>query len=341
MSARFPWHEAADTQLKSAYLHDRLAHAVLISGGAGTGIDEFVRDFAHWALCAGADMELRPCQHCRGCELVAAGNHPDLKIVEPGEDGRQIAIDQIREVIAYYTLKSHYGRNKIVIISPADRMNTSAANALLKILEEPPEGAILLLAVNQIRDVPMTIRSRCIRIACDQVDRAAGLGWLRDAVPDLTDTTAASVLAQSAGAPLFARELALHGEGDMEAQLIAHIATMTARQTIPEAPSGKLGELPVARLCDLMIGVVSRLVLAKYSLPRYYENPAALTDDDLQGVANHLNLKRLYALLDLLFETKTALRRHSGLREVDIADSLWIGLAGAAGRGGVEHGRQR
>ena len=127
-------------------------------------------------------MPSRPADcDCRSCALIASGSHPDLKLLEPEEDKKQLSIDQIRELNSYYALKSHYGGYKIAVICPADGMNSNAANALLKILEEPPPGALLLLVAHRAGRLPATIRSRCQVLALRAPPWTESVTWLRNA----------------------------------------------------------------------------------------------------------------------------------------------------------------
>ena len=108
----------------------------------------------------------------RGCRYAAAGQHPDLRIVEPVDvdDGEAkpvewIAVDRIRALTRWAELTSHRGGAKVALIAPAERMNAAAANALLKTLEEPPANTFFMLVSHQAGRLPATIVSRCQRIA--------------------------------------------------------------------------------------------------------------------------------------------------------------------------------
>ncbi|HEY5308800.1 MAG TPA: DNA polymerase III subunit delta', partial [Casimicrobiaceae bacterium] len=126
-----------------------------------------------------------------------------------GEDGEielldTIPVERIRTLIDWVQLTSHRGRAKVAVIVPAEALHSSAANALLKTLEEPPAGTYLLLVAHQPGRIPATLRSRCRRVPAPQPDTAAALAWLTaEGVKD-----AASVLAQAGGAPLSALVMA-------------------------------------------------------------------------------------------------------------------------------------
>ncbi len=99
------------------------------------------------------------CGECAACRKISAGSHPDLRQLAP--DGGMIKIDQIRELCGFLNMKPHEARTRAVIIADAQTMNPSAANALLKMLEEPPPRTVLILTAVQAADVLPTVVSRC------------------------------------------------------------------------------------------------------------------------------------------------------------------------------------
>ena len=102
---------------------------------------------------------LPACGYCSSCRKILAGNHPDILYVEPA--GRTIKIAQIRHLIEMLTMKPYEAQLRVVIISEAHLLNLSAGNALLKILEEPPDQTLLILTTTHRSDVLPTVASRC------------------------------------------------------------------------------------------------------------------------------------------------------------------------------------
>lgn len=328
MNAPYPWHTRQWHTLERLAAGRRLGHALLLSGRPGTGTESLGESFAHERLCEAEESASapRPCGTCRSCLLLAADSHPDLKRVSPLEDGKAIVIDQVRELADYYSLKPHYNRGKVTIINPADRMNRAAANALLKVLEEPPDGALLILVCNHFSGLPMTIRSRCVRIACEHVDPAQARAWLQAQLGAVGESEIDALLAECGGAPLAAHALAGAQDRDLAARLLVTIGSLAAGKTHALSAARGFSDLSSERLLQLLLGAATRLILAKFASPSYYDRSHTAPDPGLQAIADHLNLKHLYAFVDLLFETKALLTRHPGLREADIVDSLWLGL---------------
>jgi len=110
-----------------------------------------------------------PCGSCKPCRKIQSGNHPDIIIVEPS--GPIIRIGQIRDLCHTLTLKPLEARCRVVIISDSQAMNPAAANALLKVLEEPPDQTILVLTARQSSDLLPTIVSRCQHIRFNPISR--------------------------------------------------------------------------------------------------------------------------------------------------------------------------
>ena len=145
-------------------------HAILLAGPDGVGKTTLALDLAAGLLCE-ADPERRPCRACRACRMVEHGGHPDLHRLGPVGPGRQVVIGGpearyrgIRDLIAELALMPVEGRARVAIVDGADRMNEDAQSALLKTLEEPPAGVVIVLCADQETRLLPTVRSRCARI---------------------------------------------------------------------------------------------------------------------------------------------------------------------------------
>jgi DNA polymerase III subunit delta' len=164
----YPWQLHDWQQLTQLLNLHKLPHAVIFTGAKGIGKQHLAAAFVQLVLCASpvvdAEKSLIPCKQCRNCQLNAAQTHPDLFWLLPEEEGKAIKIDQVRELNAALAQTANQGGYKCVIIDPADAMNTNAANALLKTLEEPAAKTLMILITNQLSRVIPTIRSRCRQI---------------------------------------------------------------------------------------------------------------------------------------------------------------------------------
>lgn len=218
MATMFAWQDAYPWQM--AALTERLRdrqrwpQSLLICGADGIGKRVLALNAARALLCDAPDTDHAACGQCPSCHYVSQNQHPDLMLIEPieyGEAGEiklldSIPVDAIRRLIAFMQVSDHRQRGKIAIISPAEKLNPAAANALLKTLEEPPANARLILVAHQWKRLPATILSRCQRWAAPYPDEKSALAFLEaEKIED-----ARALLAQAGGAPL--KALALNDE---------------------------------------------------------------------------------------------------------------------------------
>lgn len=161
-------HERPKSWLRAALHQNRLAHAYLFTGDEAIGKRSFGIRLAQTLTCETPPAHDEPdsCGECRSCRQIEQGSHPDFLLIEPDADkaNPQISIDRVRDVehhVIYRPLISPY---KICLIDQADRLTPSAANALLKTLEEPPDHSLFLLITSRPAALLATVRSRCLRV---------------------------------------------------------------------------------------------------------------------------------------------------------------------------------
>jgi DNA polymerase-3 subunit delta' len=138
---------------------DKIPNALLFSGKKNTGKIKSAFEFAKTCNCI-ADT-LRPCNNCLPCKKITAGMHPDILQVSLPEKKKAISISQIREIGLLLTAKPNEAQKRMVLIEDADKMNVQAQNALLKMLEEPPENTFFILTATHTPPLLPTILSRC------------------------------------------------------------------------------------------------------------------------------------------------------------------------------------
>lgn len=210
----YKWHETQFQQLTQRA--GALPHALLLRGPAGIGKRDFAAAIAKGLLCEQPVTALTACESCQACRWFDGASHPDCRLLQPEiaeasddeeptdkKKKRDISIAQVRSLADFINISAHRNGAKVVIIQPAEAMNSNAANALLKSLEEPPPGVQFLLVSDRPHLLPATIRSRCQQIALPSPTAADALTWLKQkgvSQPELA-------LAQAGGAPLLAAEL--------------------------------------------------------------------------------------------------------------------------------------
>lgn len=241
-----PWLQRAYARLAEAQAEGRLPHALLVCGAAGLGKRQLAELLMSRLLCQSATADDQACGGCRSCRLRLAGSHPDLMRIGLEENDKtgklrsEIIIPQIRALSAKLALTPQFGGAQVVIIEPAEAMNNSAANALLKTLEEPHAGCLLLLVSDQPFRLPATIRSRCQRVELRLPSGSEALQWLQS--QGITAAKAQSALLAARGNPGQAVNLLTAGGLELQREVRADLEALKA---------GKLGAAEIARRwCD-------------------------------------------------------------------------------------------
>ena len=162
-------HEAAIALLSRSLEREMLSHAYMFVGPSRVGKTTLALNLAQGANCLDVPAA-RPCGECGQCVRIAQGIHPDVQVIdrEPNASGsrtrRDIGIDQVREAQRSAVLKPYEGRSRVFIFQEASSLTSEASNALLKLLEEPPDSVLLILLADSRESIPDTIVSRCQQI---------------------------------------------------------------------------------------------------------------------------------------------------------------------------------
>ena len=222
-------HEAAEAELLAALRGGRMHHAWLITGTSGIGKATLAYRFARrlFAGVSAADtLALDPRDPV--FRRVALGSHADLLTVERAFDEKrkrlrsEIVVDDAREVAGFLRRTPAEGGWRVVVVDGAEHLNRNAANAVLKVLEEPPSRAILLLTCAAPGRLLLTIRSRCRRLRLEALGSGAMDRVLTDLMPDATMSERAQLAMLAAGSPGRAMLLA-EGRGLALATLVDEV----------------------------------------------------------------------------------------------------------------------
>ncbi len=220
----YPWLAKAIQHFQRA----RAGHAWLIYGDRGLGKADLANYLAQYKLCHHTNNQI-PCGTCKSCLLYLHKNHPDLYQVSP--EKTVLGVDDIRNLIEHLQLSAQQGTKKIALIHQAQRLNLSASNALLKILEEPPAQTLIFLITDKPWRLISTVRSRCQRLYIPTPPRCKVNDWLQSQGLDSQQTTV-SILNMRA-TPLRRQYQLQHPEqDDLEIQLQRALCSQ------PQLPQG-------------------------------------------------------------------------------------------------------
>jgi DNA polymerase-3 subunit delta' len=208
MADIYYWKQPAWQRFLTTKRQQKIAHAVTLCGVSGLGKHELSLHMAKAVLCLTPNDDGSQCNHCHSCQLFEAGNHPDHLVIEPEEVGKQIKIEQIRQLKEKQQLTPTISRWKTVIINPADMMNVNANNSLLKLLEEPEENTFMMLVTAKFERLPITVRSRCQQIHLKTPNMDETIKWLTEHGKQIdTDPFFEQYYSLANGAPLAIAEL--------------------------------------------------------------------------------------------------------------------------------------
>ena len=266
--------EAAEQRLLDAYLSGRMHHAWILGGPAGIGKATLAYRFATFVLANPDPKSLLVPPQSLDVEpdnLVArrivAQAHPDLLLVSPAWDQRnkrfktEITVAEAREASSFFARTAGEGGWRVCIVDPAARMNANAANALLKILEEPPERALFLLIADAPGRLLRTIRSRCLRLDLKPLEEGATEEVLKDLAgrdPSLDLKDAGQVAALAGGSP--GRAIQILQEGGYKRfeeflGLARGLPTLNTRAALKLAQqlAGRSAAQEFIQFCDLLL----------------------------------------------------------------------------------------
>lgn len=309
----YSWLNPAWDQLQAQ--RQRLPHALLIYGPPHIGKRELAEHFAQSLLCETPAPGGHPCGECNACRWFAEGNHPDYRAVLPealqpadadtgaeageGEGGskskapsKDIKIEQIRSLDTFFSIGTHRGGAKVVLLYPADALNQASGNALLKTLEEPSPGTVFLLVTSHMNQLLPTIKSRAAKFAVASPSAEQALAWLGE--QGVRDPQTA--LAEAGGAPLAALDKA-EDEAAQEVRTTLIDALTGSRALDPVATAEKCDKAGAELLTLWLSQWVSDLILHRNSgKVRYYPRQIKAIEKLAAG-ADLPGLFRLYRSL--------------------------------------------
>lgn len=310
--------------LKRALATGRLAHAYLFVGPDGVGKRTVAWEMAKAIQCETQGEDA--CEGCRACGKVRAAVHPDVVMVEP--DGRQILVGQIRALQQQMMYRPLEGPKRVVIIDQAHDLNAQAANALLKILEEPPQGNLLVLVARSESSVLPTVVSRCQRLYFAPLETPDVQRFLRER-EGWEESRAAKVASQchgSIGRAFQLRDLPVEQWMAEAAEVLAQAPKLRVWELLETARAWSGSRQEAFHRIEALRGIVRDQVTGSI---RNDGSPEAHSP-------MHRRLEALLGIWEMAGEVLEALERN--LNPQLLMEDLMVRMAGRLG--GIEAGRR-
>lgn len=299
-----PWLQGPFDEYARALEQGRMGGSVLLCCGSGLGAPRLADAMAELYLCH--DPSVRGgCESCRSCQLLWQGAHPDFMrisataaadtektggidhslwdpddVSEPQSSQRYVRVDALRRMARFLSESAVLGHGKLALVTDAERMQESAANAVLKTFEEPPRNTQIIMVTRTLEALLPTILSRAVKLTVKTPDPATALRFLSTRDPSLDPEDLALALALSSGAPYGALRLCVSGESRGKAVAAPIAAVRECLEAMASAFSGRsdfeqaimlLKQLPKDLLASLLGEFVTETLKCKA-----YTDPASL-----------------------------------------------------------------
>ena len=300
-----PWH--LDVWQKLSGRFPNLGHALLLHGKQGSGKQQFALHFTKWLLCSNK-KSIGACGQCSSCAWVQAGTHPQVKIIQADFDEKKqahsaIKIDQIRELSDF--IQQTVEGWRVVLIYPAEQLNTAASNALLKTLEEPGERVVLILISDAMLRLPATIRSRVQKFALDRIVSTQAFDYLRQQQVDASQQQVSIALALAAHMPLKAQEILASTWFAQRHDFVQHWLDLVKYKNQPMKFSVYwLKQLDFRQVIFMLRYCVQDMVAYKL------QQPVKQTDLPIDQIANLYSLEQLFAISEQINRITTLLAQN-------------------------------
>ena len=321
-----------------------LPHALLFTGTSGVGKQAAADALAMACNCQGAIPEFHAedrsdqdpanssgairalrviaCGECKACRKIAAGNHPDIIRIKP--TGAFIRINQIRALLQTLAMKPYEAITRVAILTEAQAMNAAASNALLKILEEPPQHSMLVLIADQKSDLLPTIVSRCQHVGFNPIPKEKIAAWLGN--KHGLGLPAANIIAAMANGSLSKAEMMLknnwlqHRKWVIDEMICLSLQPIGRLLVLAEKLSKQ--EQRLAESLEIIKVWFRDLIVGQYDTAKIINRDVA---DKIEKASRQQNLTELLSKVDAVQKTQNRLAANTNLRMT--MESLLIQLA--------------
>ncbi|MBP8100071.1 MAG: DNA polymerase III subunit delta' [Acinetobacter sp.] len=295
----YPWQKNVWDALTGRF--PKMGHGLLFYGKKGCGKDAFAQYFLAWILCQNRQLKNQPCGECGSCQWLKSDTHPNYVHITTDEDNKKqnakIKIDKIRDLQPF--VQQTVDGWRVVVIEPAEALNTASANALLKTLEEPGDRTVIILLAEHYLKLPATIRSRLQHFALDRISAEQAEAYLQQNLPDADLQMQQLLMNLSNQMPLQAIELARSEWINLRQDFVNDWQKLVKQKNMPMAIATKWNKaLSFSDFSQMFEYLLSDLICVK--LNQAIKN----LDLNFSDLPDQYNLESLFAIYTELQQSK-------------------------------------
>ena len=295
----YPWQKNVWDALTGRF--PKMGHGLLFYGKKGCGEDAFAQYFLAWILCQNRQLKNQPCGECGSCQWLKSDTHPNYVHITTDEDNKKqnakIKIDKIRDLQPF--VQQTVDGWRVVVIEPAEALNTASANALLKTLEEPGDRTVIILLAEHYLKLPATIRSRLQHFALDRISAEQAEAYLQQNLPDADLQMQQLLMNLSNQMPLQAIELARSEWINLRQDFVNDWQKLVKQKNMPMAIATKWNKaLSFSDFSQMFEYLLSDLICVK--LNQAIKN----LDLNFSDLPDQYNLESLFAIYTELQQSK-------------------------------------
>ena len=295
----YPWQKNVWDALTGRF--PKMGHGLLFYGKKGCGKDAFAQYFLTWILCQNRQLKNQPCGECGSCQWLKSDTHPNYVHITTDEDNKKqnakIKIDKIRDLQPF--VQQTVDGWRVVVIEPAEALNTASANALLKTLEEPGDRTVIILLAEHYLKLPATIRSRLQHFALDRISAEQAEAYLQQNLPDADLQMQQLLMNLSNQMPLQAIELARSEWINLRQDFVNDWQKLVKQKNMPMAIATKWNKaLSFSDFSQMFEYLLSDLICVK--LNQAIKN----IDLNFSDLPDQYNLESLFAIYTELQQSK-------------------------------------
>jgi DNA polymerase-3 subunit delta' len=296
----FPWQQQVWDTLTGRF--PQLGHGLLFYGKKGCGKEAFTQYFLAWILCQQRHVRNMPCGECGSCQWLKSDTHPNYVYISTDEENKKqnakIKIEKIRELLPF--VQQTVDGWRVIVIEPAEALNTASANALLKTLEEPGDRIVIILLAEHYLKLPATIRSRLQHFALDRISSEQTESYLTSHLPTaLSQEKIHLLLNLSNHMPLEALVLAQREWLNLRQDFVLDWQRLVQEKNMPMAIATKWQKaLPFDDFSHMFEYLLADLICVKLN------QPIKNIDLQLTQLAEQYSLEALFDLYSELQQSK-------------------------------------